>query len=185
MAKTTYVVGSKGTVLSWGKNSKCSHIPSVGKAQLSLAKTFCCCQQVLVSFVEVSADFAEVLSGLVSALCQGVTGSCGCWRTGGGPMAAQDTLLAWLPGVQEQHLAVGGDHRKGLVLSWSGLKCRAVPDGAHPVVCTLTSLFISHFLCPALLHNSHLITSFPVAPSFAISIPNFSALIPLPGSLWS
>lgn len=81
MTKTTYLVGSKGTVLSSGKNSKRSHISSVEKkTQPSFAKTFSCCQQVLVNFVEVSDDFAEILFSLVSAIFQGVMGSCGCWR---------------------------------------------------------------------------------------------------------
>lgn len=107
MTKTTHLVGSKGTVLSSGKKSKCSHISFMGKAQPSFAKTFCCYQQVLVNFVEVSGDFVEVLFSLVSAICQGVLGSCGCWRTWTGQCpVVEDTLLASLPGVQEQDVFV-------------------------------------------------------------------------------
>lgn len=42
------------------------------------------------------------------------------------------------------------------------------------------SLFTTYFLCPGLLYNTHLITSFPTAPTFATSIPNLWVLLPLP-----
>lgn len=136
MTKTTYLVGSKGTLLSLGKKSKCSHISFMGKTQLSFAKTFCCCQQVLVNFVEVSGDFSEVLFSLVSATCQGVMGSCGCWGTWAGH--CHDLL----PGLQEQDVFVWDDQREGLVCCLDPvLKCRALPDAANPAVCTSISLF--------------------------------------------
>lgn len=47
---------------------------------------------------------------------------------------------------------------------------------------SVPSLFATHFLCPHLLHNTHLTTSFPIAPSSATTIPNLSVLIPLPVS---
>lgn len=155
-----------------------------------LRKTFCCCQQVLVNFVEVSDDFAEVLFSLVSAICQGVMGSCGCWRTWTGhvvwgwPHGSPGGHTACLaPRGAEAGFVVWDDHREGLVCYLDPvLKCRAIPDGVDPAVCSffISRSFYHPLPLPALLHNTHLITSFPTAPGFAASIPNLSVLTPLP-----
>lgn len=109
-----------------------------------LQNTFSCCQEVLVNFVEVNDDFAEVLFSLVSAICHGLMGSCGCWRTWTGHV-----VWGWPHGSPGGHTAclaprgagagfvVWDDQREGLVCYLNPvLKCRPVPDGADPAVFT-------------------------------------------------
>lgn len=169
MTKTTYLVGSKGTVLSSGKNSKCSHISSVKKKkkQPSFAKTFCCCQQVLVNFVEVNDDFAEIHFSLVSAIFQEAMGSCGCWRiwTGhchvvrGWPHGSPGGCTACLTprGAETGFACVRWSEGRFDLLSWSSGKVQGYPRWCQ--YCGL--YFNTPFSFPSLstTHSSALVTS--------------------------
>lgn len=70
-------------------------------------------------------------------------------------------------------------------LSWSSAKVQGYSRWCPScglylnIPFSFPSPFTTHFLCPTLLHNTHLIASSSIVPSFATSIPNFSVLLPL------
>lgn len=151
-----------------------------------------------MNFVEVSDDFAEILFSLVSAVFQEVMGSCGCWRiwTGhchvvwGWPHGSPGGHTACLAprGAETGFACVTWSEGRFGLLSWSSGKVQGYPRWCQScglylnIPFSFPSLSTTHFLCPGLLHNTHLITSFLIGPSFATSIPNLSVLIPLPRS---